>query len=101
MFEENDDLMKDAEESTEEFDENDEKNAGSSESKDEKFRRLATARVNKTLAAIEKIGNLSNKSTYAYSDEQIDKIFTALEAKLTSTHEKFKKEEKAEESFTL
>ena len=75
--------------------------SGESESKDAKFRRLANARVNKTLAEIDKIGNLANKSTYSYTDEQIEKIFSVLAERVESTKAKFKKEEKTEETFSL
>ena len=75
--------------------------SGESESKDAKFRRLANARVNKTLAEIDKIGNLANKSTYSYTDEQIEKIFSTLAERVESTKAKFKKEEKTEETFSL
>ena len=75
--------------------------SGEGESKDAKFRRLANARVNKTLAEIDKIGNLANRSTYSYTDEQIEKIFSVLAERVESTKAKFKKEEKAEETFSL
>lgn len=49
------------------------------ESKEEKFRRLAEARVNKIISMLRLLGNLSWTGTYAYSAEQIEQIFTALQ----------------------
>lgn len=42
------------------------------------FRRLAGKRVNRTCHAIRLIGNLSNKSSYDYTEEQVVKLMTAL-----------------------
>ena len=49
------------------------------ETKKEKFVRLAEARTNKALAQIKLIGNLSDKSTYEFTEEDVNKIFTHLE----------------------
>ncbi|MBR6688561.1 MAG: hypothetical protein IKL68_00905 [Clostridia bacterium] len=48
------------------------------ESKREKFVRLAENRVNSTLKDISLIGNLSNKSNYDYTKEDVDKIIRTL-----------------------
>lgn len=52
------------------------------ESKEDKFRRLAEARVNKILHLYRLLGNLSWTGTYAYTKDQVDQIFTALQAEL-------------------
>jgi hypothetical protein len=44
----------------------------------EAFVRLAEARTNKILKSLELLGNLSNKSNYSYTDEDIRKIFKAI-----------------------
>jgi hypothetical protein len=49
------------------------------ESKSERFRRLANARVNKLIAMIRLIGNLSNPMIYEYRPDQVAQIFTALQ----------------------
>lgn len=52
------------------------------ESKEDKFRRLAEARVNKILHLYRLLGNLSWTGTYAYTKDQVDQIFTTLQAEL-------------------
>jgi hypothetical protein len=49
------------------------------ETKADKFKRMATARVNRTCHGIRLLGNLANRSTYEYSPEQADKLLTALD----------------------
>ena len=53
-----------------------------SESKRDKFIRLAETRTNKALEMIRLIGNLANKGVYDYSDKDVEKIFKALETEL-------------------
>ena len=43
-----------------------------------KFKNLAENRVNKALKDLQLIGNLSNTSNYAYSEEDVRKILKAL-----------------------
>lgn len=60
------------------------------ETKEAKFVRLATTRTGKALDAIAMIGGLASKTNYAYTDEQVAKIFAALEAEMTKLQSKFK-----------
>ena len=48
------------------------------ESKNDRFKRLAELRVNNALKQISLIGNLANKSSYAYSEEEYKKIIKTL-----------------------
>ncbi|MXN63283.1 hypothetical protein GR183_00065 [Stappia sp. GBMRC 2046] len=48
------------------------------EKKRAKFRELAEKRTNKALEAIRLIGNLSNRQTYVYEDDEVRKIVKAL-----------------------
>lgn len=57
--------------------------------KREKFVKLAESRVNKTLKDVQLIGNLSNRSAYEYSDEDIRKIFKALQESLDKAKQRF------------
>lgn len=61
------------------------------ESKKERFKRLAEARTEKILDMIELLGNLSNGSFYEYTNEQVEKIFNAIELKTAESKAKFKK----------
>lgn len=60
------------------------------ETKGQKFVRLATTRTGKALDAIAMIGGLASKTNYEYTDEQVAKIFAALEAEMTKLQTKFK-----------
>jgi hypothetical protein len=65
------------------------------ESKHDKFKRLANQRVANALKKIELIGNLSS-SGYEYSQEEVDKVFSALQQTLDSTKNRFSKSKKEE-----
>ena len=59
------------------------------ETKKEKFVRLAEARTNKALAQIKLISNLSDKSTYEFTEEDVNKIFTHLEKEIKIARARF------------
>ena len=54
-----------------------------------KFVSLAESRVNRAIKDIRLIGNLSNRSAYAYSDDDIRKIFRALQKELDVAKSRF------------
>ena len=67
-----------------------------------KFIRLANARVNKALKAIQLVGNLSNRSNYSYVGADVDKIFRVLNAELKACRQRFdQRSESAEADFKL
>lgn len=55
----------------------------------EKFIELAEKRVNRAIKDIRLVGNLSNKSNYKYSDEDVRTIFAAIEKELKQARERF------------
>ena len=59
------------------------------ESPRDKFARLATNRVNNALKYIWLIGNLSNRSNYDYTSEDIEKIFATLGEGLRESRRRF------------
>ena len=70
--------------------------------KKENFKRLAEARTEKVLAMLDLIGNLSNKSFYEYTDEEVEKIFKAISKSVEENKNKFKKDkENKKRRFTL
>ena len=72
------------------------------ETKREKFDRLAEARTNKTIAMIQLLGNCSNSSAYDYTQQDVDKIFAAIEAEIREAKKKFNRiESKKSSRFTL
>ena len=59
------------------------------ETREERFRRLAEARVNKILQLFRLLGNLSWTGTYAYTREQVEQIFTTLQLELVQVKMRF------------
>lgn len=57
--------------------------------KKERFKRVAENRTNKIIDQIRLLGNCANKSNYEYSDEDIKKIFAAIEVELKETKSKY------------
>lgn len=55
-----------------------------------RFKRLALKRTNTVLDKLRILGNLSNKSSYSYSDKEVDKIFKAIEDQLRTVKARFK-----------
>lgn len=71
------------------------------ETPNEKFKRIASARTQKIIDMIGLLGNCSNQYVYEYSQEEVDKIFDAIETELKLTKEKYKGNGKSKEKFTL
>ena len=70
-----------------------------SESKHDAFRRLATQRTNAVLDRIRILGHCANPHLYEYSDEEVRKIFRAIETELKAVKAKFQNSSRSE--FTL
>ena len=71
------------------------------ENRHARFKRLAEARTEKVLNMIDLIGNLSNKSFYDYSKDEIDAIFDAIEKSAKENKQKFSKKKNSKRRFTL
>lgn len=56
----------------------------------ENFVRLAEARTSRVLKDLDLLGNLSNRSNYSYTDEDVKAIFKAVGKKLQETETRFK-----------
>jgi hypothetical protein len=50
------------------------------ETREEKFARIAPPRVNHILHHTRVLGNLANRNNYAYTEEQIARIFEVIES---------------------
>ena len=57
--------------------------------KRERFKRLATYRTNEILKRLRILGNCSNRSAYAYTEEEINKIFLEIERQIKEVKAKF------------
>lgn len=53
------------------------------------FVRLAEKRTTRVLDGLDSLANLSNKSNYAFSEEDVKKIFDAISSKVKSTEKRF------------
>lgn len=71
------------------------------ETKRDRFVRLAEARTNKILEMMRLLGNCSSKSNYEYTDDDVRQIFNALEKELKNTKNRFLGLDVKEERFTL
>ena len=56
------------------------------ETREEKFRRLAERRVNAIIDKLRLLGHLANKSNYSYTNEQVDAIFKVLQKDLNAAN---------------
>jgi hypothetical protein len=53
------------------------------------FIELANKRVNRAFDKLRLVGNLSNRNNYAYTDDQVTKIFGSLRQELKAVEDKF------------
>ena len=61
------------------------------ETRQERFKRLATCRVNGILEKLRIFGNLSNRANYSWEMKDIKKIFKAIETRTEDTRLRFQK----------
>ena len=66
------------------------------ETKQDRFKRIAEKRTKRILNEIRILGNCSNRSGYEYSEEDIQKIFNAIEEKVKVTKARFTSDKKPE-----
>ena len=66
------------------------------ETRQERFKRLAIQRTNAVLDKLRLLGNLSNRVNYDYSDEEVRKIFRAIDSQLKIMKLKFLQRSKKE-----
>ncbi|WP_424026698.1 hypothetical protein [Methanoregula sp.] len=60
-----------------------------SETKDARFKRIASARTSRILDDLRLLGNCANTSHYGYTENEVGKIFTAIEKELKRTKSLF------------
>ena len=59
------------------------------ETPEERFKRVAEARTNVVIDKLRILGNVSNRQIYSYSEEDIDKMFSAINKQLREVKAKF------------
>jgi len=62
--------------------------------KREKFVEIAEKRVTRAIKDLRLIGNLSNKNNYSYSENDIQKILSALEQEVKALRVRFSSDDK-------
>ena len=71
------------------------------EAKDVRFKRLAEKRVNVVLDRLRLLGQLSDKRNYDYNEEQVEKIFRAIDGEIKTVKAKFRNGSSGRKRFTL
>jgi hypothetical protein len=69
---------------------NDNGNGNDVESPAEKFIRLATSRVRHLLNELRILGNLSNRASYRYNEQQVAEIFEAIDDAVSDAKARFR-----------
>lgn len=70
--------------------------------KSAKFIELANNRVNRTIKDLRLIGNLSNRASYEYTEDDARKILRALQRELDDLKLRFRGEDQSDDNlFTL
>ena len=69
--------------------------------KEDRFIRVAEKRVNYILWQLDHLSRCANRKNYSYTEEDVAKIFNAIEKRLTETREKFSQIGGASREFTL
>ena len=59
------------------------------ETRHDRFKRIASKRTNEILERIRILGNCSNRSSYEYTEEEVNKIFSEIDKQLKLTKAKF------------
>jgi hypothetical protein len=59
------------------------------ETRSDRFKRIAAKRTNEVLEKIRILGNCSNRSSYEYTKEEINKIFSEIDKQLKLTKARF------------
>ena len=67
-----------------------------SETKEERFKRIAEKRVQRVLDSIKSLSNCSNKRMYKWNDDQLKKIWNAIDKELKICRASFENSEQVE-----
>ncbi|HCM42516.1 MAG TPA: hypothetical protein PLY88_00770 [Candidatus Omnitrophota bacterium] len=70
-----------------------------SESKKDRFKRLASSRTNAVIEKLEILGNCSNRSNYEYTEEEVKQMLLAIERKLNEVKVLFSQAASKDNSF--
>ena len=71
------------------------------ESKNERFRRLATTRGDRLIREISLLGSLSNRKNYEYNAEEVDRLFEPIEMEIKAVRALFDPEASSPRKVTF
>ena len=69
--------------------------------KRERFIKIAENRTNKIIYTLKLLGNCANKANYTYTEDEIKKIFSAIDQEVKNTKAKFNDTNNKKKEFTL
>ena len=69
--------------------------------KEERFKKIASRRVQEILDKLRLLGNCANRGNYSYTEEQVKKIFNAIDEEWRKVKMEFKKGETKKKEFNL
>ena len=69
--------------------------------KEERFKRIASRRVQEILDKLRLLGNCANRGNYYYTDEQVRKIFSAIDEEWKKVKSEFNKGKNKNKEFNL
>ena len=69
------------------------------ETKEKRFRRVAEKRIQRVIDSIRSLSHCSNKRMYQWNDEQLKKIWAAIDRELKKCKESFENSEPEEFRF--
>lgn len=70
-----------------------------SETKRDRFKRLASNRTNAVLEKLDVLGNCANRSNYEYTQEEVKQMMLAIERKLNEVKIAFSQDSSKDSSF--
>ena len=73
----------------------------SKEIKEERFKRIASRRVQEILDKMRLLRNCANRGNYYYTDEQVRKIFSAIDDEWKKVKSEFNKGKSKNKEFNL
>ena len=71
------------------------------ETKNERFRRLASSRGDRLIREIVLLGNLSNQKNYSYGSEEVEQLFEPIERELREVRALFNPDAPSKKKVTF
>jgi len=69
--------------------------------KKERFKRIAAARTNKILDMLRLLGNCGNQSNYSYTEDEVQKIFKAIDKSVSEMKSNYFNDKSGKDRFVL